>query len=263
MQRYDDMLPPVPRPRAWPAQCAAEGIRRGRVALFLGCLTRALDVDTVTAAIRLLTRFGYDVRIPEHQGCCGALHREAGDQRRANELQDGNRAAFSGLDVEAIITLASGCGASLTEPPPGTGTLPAPIRDLHEFLAERPVPDGLMFAPLRQHILVQDPCSLRNVLRAEQAVYRLLERVPELRITPLPGNNVCCGGAGGYVLREPELAERLRAPKLDAIAELRPDFVVSANIGCALHVAAGLRRKRLAMPVVHPAVLLARQLRPA
>jgi glycolate oxidase iron-sulfur subunit len=120
-----------------------------------------------------------------------------------------------------------------------------------------------MFAPLRQHILVQDPCSLRNVLRAEQAVYRLLERVPELRITPLPGNNVCCGGAGGYVLREPELAERLRAPKLDAIAELRPDFVVSANIGCALHVAAGLRRKRLALPVVHPAVLLARQLRPA
>jgi glycolate oxidase iron-sulfur subunit len=79
-------------------------------------------------------------------------------------------------------------------------------------------------------------------------------------VTPLPENQFCCGGAGAYPLREPEFANRLREPKLAALEQLKPDLLVSANIGCALHISAGLRAQDCLLPVVHPVVLFERQL---
>jgi len=154
--------------------------------------------------------------------------------------------------------IASGCGATLMEDRrPG---LP-PVRDIHSLLAENPLPGTHELAPLRQRVAVQDPCSLRNTLRAESSVYALLKRIPDLEIMPLPENQLCCGGAGAYPLREPELARQLRGPKLDAATEIKPDMLVSANIGCALHLGAGLRERGLDIPVVHPLVLFEKQLR--
>jgi len=257
LQTAEALLPKLkPMPR-WQLLYPAEGQRRERIALFLGCIAQVVDTETLQAAIRLLTRLGYEVHIPPHRGCCGALHREAGDLSSAATLNSQNRSAFAGTGAQAVLTLASGCGAVLAAQ--NTGDIP--IVDIHAFLAERDLPEDCRFEPLHQTVAVQDPCSLRNGLRTEQAVYRLLERIPELQITALPENAICCGGAGSYPLREPDLAERLRTPKLAALAQLHPDMLVSANIGCVLHLAAGMREQRLAIPVLHPVVLLERQLR--
>lgn len=258
LEQADQLLPPISKPVRWQPLYQAQGTPRGRVALFLGCIARVLDAETLSASIRLLTRFGYDVLIPDSQGCCSALHREAGDRSTAARLQARNRKAFAEPKLDAIITIASGCGAALID-----GQLSAPIRDIHDFLAGQSVPAEIAFAPLTQHVAVHDPCSLRNVFGSEAAVYRLLERIPGLRVTSLPQNSICCGGAGGYVLREPEFADRLRAPKIGFIKELHPDVIVSANIGCVLHLAAGLRKQGVSTPVVHPVVLLERQLQQA
>ena len=56
------------------------------------------------------------------------------------------------------------------------------------------------------------------------------------------------------------MADALLPGKLDAVRALAPDFIVSSNIGCSLHLAAGLRRAGLSVPVLHPVSLLARQL---
>jgi glycolate oxidase iron-sulfur subunit len=53
----------------------------------------------------------------------------------------------------------------------------------------------------------------------------------------------------------PDQADALRAPKLEEIEQLNPDFVVSANIGCATHIAVGL-----GSPVLHPVELIAKSL---
>lgn len=254
------LLPPLTRVPRWLGTYPATGPARGRVALFLGCVARQLDAPTLDAGIRLLTRLGYEVCIPEHQECCGALHREAGDHQAAVRLHVLNRRAFAAENIEAVITLASGCTTALIEPPAGEPPLGVPVRDLLAFLFDAGLPQHAAFRPLNQTVAVHEPCTLRNVLRAEQAVYRLLARIPQLHIVPLPENALCCGGAGGTVLRETELAMQLRAAKLAHLETLKPDMLVSANIGCALHIAAGLRERGLAVPVVHPVVLLEGQL---
>jgi glycolate oxidase iron-sulfur subunit len=264
LKQLDSMLPPLPAVPAWQSRYAAAGRERGTVALFLGCVARAVDAETIVTAIRLLMRLGYTVLVPENQTCCGGLHREAGDAASAHALRARNVAAFGELNVEAVLSLVSGCTATLAEhgrDDLAAASFSARLRDINTFLADVDLPGTLELEPLAQTVAVQDPCSLRNALRSEQPVYRLLERIPEIRVVPLPENNLCCGGAGAYPLREPDMAAQLRAAKLAQIELLRPDAVVSANLGCALHIASGLRTQGNDVPVRHPLVLFERQLR--
>lgn len=265
VQRLESLLPAQPAALPRDAFHPAHGARRGCVALFLGCVARVLDAETLAAAIRLLTRLGFDVVIPHAQTCCGALHREAGQPEPAKALARLNLDAFRVASVEAIITVASGCGAVLTDAGRNDDTDTEHrlrILDIHQFLADVALPASLTLAPLAVTVAVQDPCSLRTVLRAEQTVYALLGRIPAARIVPLAENHLCCGGAGAYPLRQPAMAGLLRADKLAHLLQLRPAMLATANLGCALHLGAGLRAQGLNIEVVHPLVLFERQLRP-
>jgi glycolate oxidase iron-sulfur subunit len=108
---------------------------------------------------------------------------------------------------------------------------------------------------------VHDPCTLANVLRRADGPYALLSRIPGADIFPLPENHLCCGAAGIYHLTEPEMAKRLRADKLAHLEHLAPNILATSNVGCAMYLAAGLRKAGLGIEVVHPVALLARQLR--
>ena len=265
LEHMESLLPTLPAHLPRQAFHPAHGLRRGRVALFLGCVARVLDADTLAAAIRLLTRLGFDVVIPEDQTCCGALQREAGQSDQAQRLARKNLHAFHAADVDAVIAVASGCGAVLTDSAntADTSAEHGPrVVDIHQFLVDVVLPESMTLAPLPVTIAVQDPCSLRNALHAEQAVYALLTRIPAARIVSLAENNLCCGGAGAYPLRQPAMAERLRADKLAHLQQLSPAVLVSANVGCALHLSAGLHVRKLNIEVVHPVVLFERQLRP-
>src|SRR5690349_18459194 len=64
---------PAASPVNRPATHAAAGARRGRVALLTGCAQSVLDPEINAATVRLLTRLGVEVVVPEGEGCCGAL----------------------------------------------------------------------------------------------------------------------------------------------------------------------------------------------
>ena len=101
---------------------------------------------------------------------------------------------------------------------------------------------------------------MRNVLRQEKAVYQLLHKIPDLKVVSMPQNDTCCGGAGDYPLREPEMAIELRRAKVEAIVNEQFDYIASTNIGCALHMMSGLREAGEDIEIVHPIVLIDRML---
>ncbi|MGZ4979681.1 MAG: heterodisulfide reductase-related iron-sulfur binding cluster, partial [Methylobacter sp.] len=80
-------------------------------------------------------------------------------------------------------------------------------------------------------------------------------------MTPLPAAIQCCGSAGSYMLDHPLMAQALLNDLLGAALEHRPEYLVSSNIGCALHISAGLRDRGINLEVLHPIVLIARQLK--
>ncbi len=223
-------------------------------ALFTGC-TADLDRETLNAALRLLAAVGEPVNLPPSQGCCGALARHAGWADIAARQEHRNREAFAG--ASAVITTASGCAAALRLAD-REGPFP-PVFDIHRYLLAKTAIAEVRFRPWAGTIAVHSPCSLRNALRGAQDVPALLALIPEARIVPLAQSG-CCGAAGDHFLREPARAQALADKTLAELATLKPDIVVSANIGCALHLAAALRRQGHDLPIVHPLLVLARQL---
>ena len=244
------LLPPVP-PRAerrrLPRTIPAEGERRGRVALFEGCLMPELFGAVNAATARVLSRNGYEVVVPAGQGCCGALHLHAGDPEFAHELERANQAAFEGVD--AIIVNSAGCGAALR-----AGALGSRVRDVCEFLDEV----GLVAEPPPRagSVCYDDPCHLVHGQRVAAAPRRLLARVPGLTLVPHDDPTSCCGAAGIYNLSHPEASQAVLAPKLDALAAADPDWIATGNPGCLMQLAAGARARGLRARVVHPVELL-------
>jgi len=241
---------------------SAQGERRGAVALFTGCIARLTDAQTLHSTVHVLTRFGYDVHVPASQTCCGALHRHGGDTRAAGELMQRNIEAFVSDDIEAVITTASGCAALLVEyrGDEAAARFAAKVTDVSAFLQRIEWPREMPLHSLPKRVAVHDPCTLTNVLHAQRAPYDLLRRIPQLEAIALPENTLCCGAAGAYHLEHKQMAQSLRDDKIESLRRLAPDMLVTSNVGCAMHLAAGIRAAKLPIEVVHPITLLARQL---
>jgi glycolate oxidase iron-sulfur subunit len=85
----------------------------------------------------------------------------------------------------------------------------------------------------------------------------LLRALPGAELIEIEDAGLCCGSAGTYNLLQPDAARELGDRKARAILAARPDMVATANPGCALQLAAALRRMgRADLPIVHPAELL-------
>ena len=260
----------------WRAVYPAVGKQRGKVGLFLGCVARLADVETLNSTIFVLNRLGYTVFVPSTQTCCGALHQHGGDKAKAMMLARQNRKAFGELDLSSIITTASGCGVQLAEcgaykvqrsnhlvekvEKDNCPDFSSLIIDVNKFLVSANGWNDVDILPLSSKIAVQDPCSLRNGLRDQVHVYTLLSYIPEIQVAPLAGNDQCCGAAGTYFIDQPDFAMKLQAEKISAVRDNDIRYLVTSNIGCSLHIASGLRAIGSSVEVLHPVTLLARQM---
>ncbi len=228
----------------------------GEVGLFLGCVARLTDAETINASIYVLNRLGYTVHIPSMQTCCGALHQHGGDTKTAMQLAQQNVAAFDGLNVNAIITTTSGCSIRLADYHSDFSTK---VIDISKFLVSADGWHNIKIAPLQDKILVHDPCTLRNILRSSKYPYELLMRIPKIQVTPLAGNDQCCGAAGTYFLDQPVMAKALLNDKISAISN-DTRYLVTSNIGCNMHISSALQNTIPELEILHPVTLLARQM---
>lgn len=264
LRRLDSLAPPVGRPSYRPVAVAAP---RSSVALLLGCVMRASYGDVHTATARVLAHLGVAVIDTPAQTCCGALHAHAGDKAEAVRLAKRNIAAFERTDL--VLVNAAGCGAHLKsyahllEGDPlwadRAAALASRVRDVSEHL--RSIVGEKTFGELAMRVTYQDPCHLAHAqgIRAEPRA--LLSKVRGLELVEMADADVCCGSAGYYNLAQPEYADRLLEPKIDAILATRPDAVVTGNPGCMLQLAAGLRsRGRPDIAVLHVVEVLDRAL---
>jgi len=240
---WQPALPPPPAAMPMPAP---PGAPVDRVALFTGCIARPHESPARAALARLLGAAGIAVDVPAGQGCCGTAAAHAGDAPGAASLAAANQRAFAG--AARVLCLASGCQDGLARSLEGIAATEDAI------IAVERIADRLAFRPAAGRIALHLPCSQRAVVRSEAALRRLLARIPGLDLVELPDTG-CCGAAGLHQLAEPARAAALRAPLLDALAASGASRLLSANIGCRLHLASGTT-----MPVQHPIEFLAEHL---
>lgn len=264
LRRWESLTPPLTRPRYRPP--ARPSAPTARVALLLGCVMRVAYGDVHTSAARVLARLRVEVvEVPE-QGCCGALHAHAGDREAARDLARRTIAAFEGAGVDAVVVDAAGCGAYMKAYGPlladdaawaeRARSFAARVRDVTEYVASLELPRSL--GRLEARMTYQDPCHLAHAQGIRRQPRELLRRIEGLDLVEMPHADMCCGSAGTYNLVQPEYADLLQAAKVDAVLSTGASAVVSANPGCMLQVAAGLRARGKDLPVLHVVEVLDR-----
>jgi len=242
----------------------AEGARGHRVAFLSGCLANVAFARLNEATLRVLRRNGCEVAIPGGQGCCGALHLQAGLREGARALARRNIDAVADGAYDAILSNSGGCSTALKE----YGALlagdpayaekarefSARVRDVTEFLASLEIlpPTGRLDAV----VAYQDSCQLAHAHHVHGAPRKLLSSVPGVTLRELRGASQCCGGAGIYNAIHGSMAMRVLASKMGAVNSTGASIVASSDPGCMLQLRAGVRLHGSGQKVMHVVEIL-------
>jgi glycolate oxidase iron-sulfur subunit len=232
---------------------------QGTAFLHAGCIMHVAFPAVHEATVRMLKRARLSVVVPRGQGCCGAIAVHAGEIDFGRELAKRNIEAFERSGADVYVVNAAGCGSTLKE----YGELFAAdpewserakrfssrVRDVIEVLDAVDLDSRI--GRLDVTVTYQEPCHLVHAQRVSAAPRRLLEQVPGLQLIEMNESSVCCGSAGIYNLTEPDMARRLQKRKVDNIRDTSAAIVATANPGCAMQVAAGLRAAGVNASVKH------------
>ncbi len=269
LQTMEALLPKLPASESIATVTPAQGPRRRRVGLLLGCVQREFLPQLNSATVRVLAAEGCEVVAPPEQPCCGALLVHAGEEDAAIALARRTIDVFERADVDTIITNAAGCGSNVKE----YGHLlrddpeyserakkfAAKCQDVTELLAE--LEPRARRNPLRMRVAYHDACHLQHAQGVRLQPRSLLASIPGLELAEIPESPVCCGSAGIYNLVQPDAANALGDRKAQLIVPLNVDVVATGNPGCLLQLQSALARSGHKTPVVHTIQLLDASLR--
>jgi len=259
-----DKVPAKAGPRAhrWPTR---EHPRK--VLMLLGCVQPAMAPNINSATARVLDAAGIQTLVADGAGCCGAIRSHLSD--RDGGLADMRRnidawwplveGLTSAGPVEAIVMNASGCGATVKEYGHALAHDPAYAekaarvsaltRDLSELLPDL-VPALQQRLPKakagadgqpqpRARLAYHPPCSLQHAQRLRGGVEQHLGTLGFEVQVAASESHLCCGSAGTYSVLQPVLSRQLRDRKLQHLAPLAPQAIVSANMGCIQQLQSG------------------------
>lgn len=249
-------------PPAWTPTGNGE---RGTATLLTGCVMEGLFTDVNRATERTLVVNGWRMAATHGQRCCGALHAHAGEADAARALARANIAAFEASAADVVVVNSAGCGAMckeyghLLQHDPAwaerAARFAARVRDVHELLAEAgpkaTAPNGV---PAR--VAYDAPCHLQHAQRVVDPPRAVLAALGHVTLVPLADADQCCGSAGIFNLVQPEVAERVLAPKLARIRESGASLVATGNPGCLMQIGGGLALGGQAVVARHPVELL-------
>jgi glycolate oxidase iron-sulfur subunit len=245
----------------WPTRTHAR-----KVLMLAGCVQPAMQPNINSATARVLDAAGIEVVLAAKAGCCGAVKFHLNDHdggkaemRRNIDAWWPHIEAADGSDsgVEALVMNASGCGVMvkdyghlfLDEPAYAAkaARISALTRDLSELLPDLvPALQARLQSAPSQQLTFHPPCTLQHGQQLRGGVEKHLGALGFKVNVASCEAHLCCGSAGTYSVLQPELSYALRDRKLGNLAQMQPDTIVSANIGCITHLQSGT-----ATPVRH------------
>lgn len=258
---FKQKIPERVKSLVWPP------LRHSRRMLVLdGCVQPLATPNTNTAAAQVLDALGISLVSVTEQACCGAMSLHLAQREQAQDFMRRNIDAWwphieSG--AEAIVMTASGCGVMVKDyaeqlrHDPAYAAKAQRVSGLTYDLSEVLLREDLQ--PLRAHLVPRKiayhpPCTLQHGQQLSGVVETILTRLG-FDLTEVADAHLCCGSAGTYSLLQPRLSQQLLGNKLAALSRGEPELIVSANIGCQLHLAS-----RAQVPVKHWIELLAETL---
>ncbi|RLA08521.1 MAG: glycolate oxidase iron-sulfur subunit [Gammaproteobacteria bacterium] len=217
-----------------------------KMVLLQGCVQPSIDPAINGALQRVFDRLDISLITVDEVSCCGAIDHHLSASNAALQRMRSNIDAWWPLidaGAEAILSTASGCGVTLADygrllaDDPEYAEKAARITVLVKDPVEVLAAEDLQRLPTQspKKVAFQCPCTLQHGFALAGKVEALLSAQGH-QLLPVAENHICCGSAGTYSLLQPALSDQLRQKKLKHLSQHNPDLILTANIGCQIHL---------------------------
>ncbi|MEO5657802.1 MAG: FAD-binding and (Fe-S)-binding domain-containing protein [Nitrospiria bacterium] len=216
---------------------------RGPVAYFHGCSANYFDDGVGDAVVNLLTRRGLGPVLPR-QRCSGTPIQTYGQTGPLMEAARFNLESLAGY--ETVVTGCASCTMMLKDYPTlfegeerdRATALAAKIRHISEIVAATPSPVAPA-SPPDTVVTYHASCHLRAA-GVSQEPRDVLRRLPGMQYVEMTDADRCAGGAGTFIVKDPEMSQRIFARKRDAIAAGGATIVATSCPACMIRLRAGV-----------------------
>lgn len=240
--------------------------RKGTIALYAGCLIDFIYPKIGEGMIVALNEKGYEVVFPDGQSCCGAPATYMGDRKNARKCAIMNIEALEAEKVDYVVTACPTCTHALIDSfkellqdDPALVTraeeLSRKSRDFSKLLFDL---GGLMTGGDGESLKVtyHDSCHLKRKRGVYVEPRKLLSDTLGVQLVEMDESDRCCGFAGSYSIKFPELSGPIMERKLGNIKATGADVVVVDCPGCLMQISGGLDKQNTGIKVIHTAELL-------
>ncbi len=238
-----------------------------KILLISGCVQPDLKPNIDTAAKIIFDRLNIECLETPATSCCGSLSHHLNAEDEAIQIIKDNIDNWWPLienkTIEAICMTASGCGVAIKE-------YEQLLADDNDYAEKAKVVSHLYKDPIEiiacdndeekkanikrlsekqntagKSIAFHPPCTLQHGMQLKDVIEPVLSGCG-YSLQPFKDKHLCCGSAGTYSITQKKLSQQLLTNKLNNINEIKPDIIVTANIGCQLHMQSGTK-----IPVKH------------
>jgi L-lactate dehydrogenase complex protein LldE len=238
-----------------------------KVQLMATCLCDAFFDDVAIATVQVLEYLKCDVSFPEAQTCCGQPAFNAGDWKSSRRVVRHCVKTFAG--EEPVIVPSGSCAAMVFH------------GALLEFEDEKDLPEVTQLAgrtwelvdfivnglgieqwpgkfPAR--LAFHRSCHSRGT-KSGEASQKLLQSIEGLELIPFGEAEQCCGFGGTFAVTFPNVSAAMGNLKLEHALKETPDYLVSGDMGCMLHIGGMIKRQGKTVATRHLVQILRDSLR--
>ena len=231
--------------------------KQRKMLVLKGCVQSVVTPQTNQAATRILEKLNIQLISADGAGCCGAVsHHLSAVDEGLDFMRRNIDAWWPSIEqgAEAIVMTASGCGAVVKDYAEllkhdehyadKARKVSELARDISEILHDENL-SAVKTNKSSVKVAFHSPCTLQHGQKINGVVEQILGNAG-FTLTEVQDSHLCCGSAGTYSILQPTLSQQLLNNKLASLQSEQADIIVTANIGCQMHMAS-----KAEIPVKH------------
>jgi L-lactate dehydrogenase complex protein LldE len=242
-----------------------------KVGLVVPCYIDTFFSDVGIATLELLERLGVEVEYPFGQTCCGQPMANSGCEGDSRATEEHFVKLFSRF--EYIVVPSGSCTHHIrnkfiaAEATPAREHVSTHTFDLVEFLHDILKVDTFPGASFPHRVALHNSCSaIRGIgmasmsERVHDPVFNkpkaLLQKVTGVEVVDFDRHDECCGFGGTFAATEEAISSRMGYDKLEFISSAKPEYVISSDMSCLMHLQGCARRSGSPLKFLHIAQVL-------
>ncbi|MHB1654202.1 MAG: L-lactate dehydrogenase (quinone) large subunit LdhH [Desulfitobacteriaceae bacterium] len=239
--------------------------QKGIIAFYGGCLVDFVYPKIGEGVVAALNEKGFKVIFPEGQSCCGAPATYMGDKPNAKKSAILNIEALNAEKVDYVVSACPTCTHAL--------------KDYQDLLAGNPAWEeraqelsrkAMDFSKLLQvlgglvpngdskalKVTYHDSCHLKRKMGVYKEPREHLSNINGIELIEMKESDHCCGFAGSYSIKFPEMSAPILERKLQNIDATGAEVVAVDCPGCLMQISGGLDQQNSQVKVKHTAEIL-------